>query len=71
MKEFVVEIGARMVKIKAGTPRIAVAHALDNDPNFGLSYNGGKDRQLGKGERLTIQVRNRKDCSAVRFTDES
>lgn len=70
MKEFVVEVGHRMVKIKAGTPRVAVAHALQYDPNFGLSYNGGKNRQLQKGESLIVRIRNRKDCPSIRFSDE-
>lgn len=70
-REFVVDInGTHLVKRRAGTPRIAAAEALKLHPDFGISYRGGRDRQLRQGESLTITVRNRADCPEVRFTDE-
>ena len=74
MKEYVVEInGKYLVKRRAGSPRIASQEAIKYHPEFGIRgnrYGGGPDRQLQKGEALTITVRNRADCPHVKFTDE-
>lgn len=71
MKEFLVEITAFIPgnpgvfltrnSIRAGTPRVAADHALKKSHSFGLKYNGGNDRQLAKGERINITVRNMAD----------
>jgi hypothetical protein len=71
LKEFLVEVeaftpgqpGGFLTKksIKAGTPRVAVDHALKKTRSFGLKYNGGNDRQLSKGETLIVTVRNMAD----------
>lgn len=71
MKEFIVEInGTHLVKRKATTPRIAASEALKRHPEFGMSWNGGRDRQLRQGEKLYITVSNRKDRPDIRFEDE-
>lgn len=71
MKEFIVQInGNYATKRRAGTPRIAANEVLKRHPEFGITWNGGRDRQLNKCEILTIVVRNRADCPWLKFSDE-
>lgn len=70
-KEFIVEInGKYLVKRRSGTPRVAAAEALKQHPEFGISYRGGRDRQLRQREVLQIRVMNRADFPGITFPDE-
>ena len=81
MKEFIVEVWGNYttlikkkpiytVKRRAGSPRIAVQEVLKHSPEFGLTWNGGKDRQLQRKEILTIRVRTRTDWPEIKFKDD-
>lgn len=76
MKDYVVTItGSARVAIhiarrRAGSARIAVSEVLKRTPDFGLKWNGGKDRHLKPGEAIVITVCNFADYPNKKYFDK-